>query len=172
MNTALEVDIYGNANSTHTFGTTMMNGIGGSGDFSRNSGLVVFLTPAAAKKGAISRVVPHVTHSDHTEHEIHIIVTDQGLADLRGLDPMEKVPVIIENCANPTTRADVVITTAPRRRWRHIPCSRTWATAGTAYNETGTMKPEGLPEKRVSGIGTRVRTIDKKSGAARAPLSF
>jgi len=146
MNTALEVDIYGNANSTHTFGTTMVNGIGGSGDFSRNSGLVVFLTPAAAKKGAISRVVPHVTHYDHTEHEIHIIVTDQGLADLRGLDPREKVPVIIENCAHPDYK-DMLwdyFRRAQKKVGGHIPMlldeAYSWH---VRYNETGSMKPQG-----------------------------
>ncbi len=104
MNTALEVDIYGNANSTHTMGCSMVNGIGGSGDFSRSAGLVVMMTPSTAREGEISCVVPHVTHIDHTEHEVHVIVTDQGLADLRGLDPREKVPVIIENCAHPDYR--------------------------------------------------------------------
>ena len=37
MNTALEADIYGNVNSTHILGSSMMNGIGGSGDFTRNA---------------------------------------------------------------------------------------------------------------------------------------
>jgi len=146
MNTALEVDIYGNANSTHTFGTTMVNGIGGSGDFSRNSGLVVFLTPSAAKKGAISRVVPHVTHYDHTEHEIHVIVTDQGVADLRGLDPREKVPLIIENCAHPDYRPMLwdYFNRARKKVGGHIPMlldeAYSWH---VRFNETGTMKPEG-----------------------------
>ncbi len=104
MNTALEVDIYGNANSTHVCGTKMVNGIGGSGDFSRSAGLVVMMTPSVGKEGAISRVVPHVAHVDHTEHEIHIIVTEHGLADLRGLDPREKAPLIIDSCVHPDYR--------------------------------------------------------------------
>jgi propionyl-CoA:succinyl-CoA transferase len=33
INTALEVDLFGNVNSTHIMGREMMNGIGGSGDF-------------------------------------------------------------------------------------------------------------------------------------------
>ena len=104
MNTALEVDIYGNANSTHILGTKMVNGIGGSGDFSRNAYLTIFLTPSTAKSGKISRVVPLVSHIDHTEHETHIIVTEQGVADLRGLDPKERVREIIEKCAHPDYR--------------------------------------------------------------------
>jgi succinyl-CoA:acetate CoA-transferase len=101
MNTALEADIYGNTNSTHIMGTTMVNGIGGSGDFSRSAGLVIMMTSSVTKGGAVSCIVPHVTHVDHTEHEVHIIVTEQGLADLRGLSPQEKVPLIINNCAHP-----------------------------------------------------------------------
>jgi succinyl-CoA:acetate CoA-transferase len=104
MNTALEVDIYGNANSTHVLGSRMMNGIGGSGDFSRSAGLVVMMTPSLAKGGAISCIVPHVTHVDHTEHEVHLIVTEQGLADLRGLAPRERVPLVIDHCAHPDYR--------------------------------------------------------------------
>jgi len=104
MNTAIEADIYGNVNSTHMFGSSVVNGIGGSGDFSRNAYLSVFLTPSTAKNGAISCIVPQVTHVDHTEHEVHILVTEQGLADLRGLDPCERAETIIEHCAHPKYR--------------------------------------------------------------------
>ncbi|MDQ5987919.1 MAG: Succinyl-CoA:coenzyme A transferase [Syntrophus sp. SKADARSKE-3] len=104
MNTALEADIYGNTNSTHIMGTTMVNGIGGSGDFSRSAGLVIMMTSSVTKGGAVSCIVPHVTHVDHTEHDVHIIVTEQGLADLRGLSPQEKVPLIIDKCAHPDYR--------------------------------------------------------------------
>lgn len=101
MNTALEVDIYGNVNSTHVLGTDMMNGIGGSGDFSRNAFLSIFVTKSTAKNGAISSIVPMVSHVDHTEHDVGILVTEQGLADLRGLAPRERAAVIIEHCAHP-----------------------------------------------------------------------
>jgi succinyl-CoA:acetate CoA-transferase len=101
MNTALEADIYGNVNSTHVLGTHMMNGIGGSGDFARNAYLSIFVTKSIAKDGAISSIVPMVSHVDHTEHDVQIMVTEQGLADLRGLAPRERAKVIIENCAHP-----------------------------------------------------------------------
>ena len=101
INAALEVDIYGNVNSTHVSGTKMMNGIGGSGDFTRNSRLSIFVTKSYAKGGSISSIVPMVAHADHTEHDVHVIVTEQGVADLRGLAPKERVPLIIENCVHP-----------------------------------------------------------------------
>jgi len=104
INTALEFDIYGNVNSTHVCGTRMMNGIGGSGDFARNAHLAVFVTKSIAKGGAISSVVPMVSHVDHTEHDVDILVTEVGLADLRGLAPRERARAIIDNCVHPDYR--------------------------------------------------------------------
>ena len=101
INTALEFDIYGNVNSTHVSGTKMMNGIGGSGDFARNARLSIFVTKSIAKGGRISSVVPFATHIDHTEHDVDIVVTEQGYADLRGLAPRERATLIIENCVHP-----------------------------------------------------------------------
>lgn len=101
MNTAIEVDIYGHANSTHVMGTRMMNGIGGSGDFTRNAYLSIFLTQSTAKNGDISCVVPMVSHVDHTEHDISVIVTEQGVADLRNKSARERAVEVINNCAHP-----------------------------------------------------------------------
>ncbi|MFF5993842.1 acetyl-CoA hydrolase/transferase family protein [Lysinibacillus sp. KU-BSD001] len=101
INTALEVDIYGNVNSTHVSGTKMMNGLGGSGDFARNARLGIFVTKSYAKGGDISSIVPMVAHHDHTEHDVDVIATEQGIADLRGLAPKERAALIIENCVHP-----------------------------------------------------------------------
>ncbi|MDO9571948.1 MAG: acetyl-CoA hydrolase/transferase family protein [Hydrogenophaga sp.] len=101
MNGMIEADLYGNVNSTHVMGTRIMNGIGGSGDFARNAYLSVFMTPSTAKGGCISCIVPMVSHVDHTEHDVQIIVTEQGLADLRGLSPRQRSRRIIERCAHP-----------------------------------------------------------------------
>ena len=101
MNTAIEMDIYGNVNSTHIMGSSMMNGIGGSGDFSRNAAITIFSAPSPAKGGKIYSVVPMVSHVDHTEHEVMVLVTEQGFADLRGLSPKERAVKIIQNCAHP-----------------------------------------------------------------------
>src|SRR5690606_6441562 len=97
-------DIYGNVNSTHVCGTRMMNGIGGSGDFARNANLAIFVTKSIAKDGAISSVVPMVSHVDHTEHDVDILVTEHGLADLRGLAPREGRRVVGDNCTEPQDR--------------------------------------------------------------------
>ncbi len=101
MNTALEMDIYGNVNSSHVCGTKVMNGIGGSGEFTRNSYFSVYMTPSTAKEGKISSVVPMCSHVDNNEHSVQVVVTEQGLADLRGLGPMQRAEKIIRKCAHP-----------------------------------------------------------------------
>ena len=101
MNTAIEIDLGGNVNSTHVMGKTMMNGIGGSGDFTRNAYLSIFSCPSTAKGGKISAIVPLASHMDHSEHSVQIVVTEQGVADLRGKDPHERAELIIDNCAHP-----------------------------------------------------------------------
>lgn len=101
MNTAIEVDIYGNVNSTHICGTKLMNGVGGSGDFARNGYLTVFFTNSLAKGGKISSVVPFCSHIDHATLDVDVIVSERGVADLRGLTPKEKASIIIDQIANP-----------------------------------------------------------------------
>lgn len=104
MNTALEADIYGNVNSSQVNGTDMYNGIGGSGDYARSASVSLFMTGSVAKDGRISCIVPMVSHVDHTEHDVDVLVTEQGYADLRGLCPKERARRIIENCAHPDYR--------------------------------------------------------------------
>ncbi len=103
-NGLIEADIYGNVNSTHIMGSRIQNGIGGSGDFARNAFLSTFVTPSTARGGALSCIVPMVTHVDHTEHDVDVIITEQGLADLRGLAPRRRAKVVIDNCAHPAYR--------------------------------------------------------------------
>jgi len=101
INTAIEVDIAGNVNSTHILGRNIMNGIGGSGDFARNAFLSIFTCPSTAKGGKISTIVPYVCHLDQSEHSVQVIVTEQGVADLRGKSPHQRAEAIISNCAHP-----------------------------------------------------------------------
>ena len=108
MNGMIEADIYGNVNSTHIMGSGIMNGIGGSGDFARNAYLSFFMSPSVAKGGNISCIVPMVSHHDHTEHDVQIIVTEQGLADLRGLAPTQRAKLIVERCAHPSFKPQLL----------------------------------------------------------------
>ncbi len=104
INTAIECDLFGNVNSTHIMGRNIMNGIGGSGDFTRNAFISIFTCPSTQKGGKISTIVPLVSHADHSEHSVQVIVTDHGVADLRGKDPYDRARLIIEHCAHPDFR--------------------------------------------------------------------
>ncbi len=119
MNTALEVDIYGNVNSSHVYGTDIMNGVGGSGEFTRNAFLSIYVCPSIAKGGRISSIVPMTPHIDNNEHSVQIVATEQGLADLRGLGPLRRARAIIDNCAHPAYR-DYLHRYVERARAGHI----------------------------------------------------
>jgi succinyl-CoA:acetate CoA-transferase len=145
MNGMIEADLYGNVNSTHLMGSSIVNGIGGSGDFARNAYISFFVTPAVAKGGAISCIVPMVSHVDHTEHDTHVIVTEQGLADLRGLPPRRRAQVIIDNCAHPDYRdalQDYLDRATASSSGKHTPHlieeSLSWH---ARYLQDGTMQP-------------------------------
>lgn len=103
-NGMIEADIYGNVNSTLVMGSKIMNGIGGSGDFARNAYISVFVSPSTAKGGKISTIVPQASHVDHITQDVQVLVTEQGLADLRGLGPKKRAAAIIETCAHPDYR--------------------------------------------------------------------
>jgi succinyl-CoA:acetate CoA-transferase len=148
INTAIECDIYGNVNSSHIGGTHMMNGIGGSGDFARNSYMSIFVTPSAGKGCSISRIIPMVSHVDHTEHDVDVIVTEQGLADLRGLAPRQRPEVIIKNCAHPSYRDALLdyFLRAKTTRGGHTPHILEEAFSWhTNLSENGTMKSDKKP---------------------------
>ncbi len=104
MNGLIEADIFGAVNSTHVMGSRIQNGIGGSGDFARNAFISFFMTPSTAKGGKISAIVPQVSHVDHITQDVQVIVTEQGLADLRGLSPKKRAEQIIAHCAHPGYR--------------------------------------------------------------------
>lgn len=143
MNTAIEADIYGNINSTHIAGSRMMNGIGGSGDFTRNAYISIFTTASTAKHGQISSIVPMVSHHDHSEHDVMILVTENGLADLRGLSPKERARLIINNCAHPDFRHMLLdyFKNAQKSGRMHTPHLLDEAfSCHTRYIESGSMK--------------------------------
>ena len=140
LNAALEADIFGNVNSTHVTGTSVMNGIGGASDFARNAALSVFMLPSTAKDGKISSVVPFCSHIDLTEHDVDVIVTEQGLADLRGKSPEQRALCVIENCAHPDYKP-LLYAYLKRAKSGHIRHDLTAAFAFyDAYAKTGDMR--------------------------------
>jgi acetyl-CoA hydrolase len=148
MNTAIEIDLSGNVNSTHVMGRQMMNGIGGSGDFTRNAYLSIFSCPATQKGGKISTIVPLVTHMDHSEHSVQIVLTEHGIADLRGKDPHERARAIIDNCAAPEYR-DQLRAYLQEVKEGHTPQSLTLAFAmHRQFLRTGDMRRVNWAEWR------------------------
>ena len=96
LNTAIEVDLYGHVNSTKICGTKMMNGIGGSADFTNNAYLSIFTCGSTTKGGAISSIVPFASHIDHTNHFVDAVITEYGVADLRHKSDMQKSVELIK----------------------------------------------------------------------------
>ncbi len=145
MNGMIEADIYGNVNSTHVMGSRIQNGIGGSGDFARNGYLSIFMAPSIAQKGTISTIVPMVSHVDHTEHDVQVVVTEQGLADLRGLSPRQRAHLIIEKCSNPDYKPQLLdyLNRAERLSYgKHTPHLMTESLGWhNRYLRGGSMKP-------------------------------
>ena len=145
MNGMVEADLYGNVNSTHVAGSSIINGIGGSGDFARNGFLSCFMTPSTAKGGAISAIVPMVSHVDHTEHDVAVVVTEQGLADLRGLSPKQRARAIIANCVHPDYQpllGDYFVRACRDSFGKHTPHLLSEALSWhQRYLDTGSMRP-------------------------------
>ncbi|KIX02605.1 acetyl-CoA hydrolase [Rhinocladiella mackenziei CBS 650.93] len=108
MNTPVEVDIYAHANSTCVMGSRMLNGLGGSADFLRSAKYSIMHTPSTRHSKTdptgISCIVPMCTHVDQTEHDLDVVVTEIGLADVRGMSPKERAREIIKQCAHPEYR--------------------------------------------------------------------
>lgn len=141
MNTAIEADMFGNVNSSHLYGCKMVNGIGGSCDFARAAGLAVFSCPSTAKNDCISSIVPLVSHVDSNEHDVDVVATEQGIADLRGLCPLDRAECIIENCAHPDYKPLLRRCLAHGRGLGHTPISLEHAFAfHRAFQETGDMR--------------------------------
>lgn len=146
MNTALEMDIFGNVNSTNVMGSRIMNGIGGSGDFCRNAFISVFMAPSIAKGGDISAVVPMVSHVDSNEHSVQVLITEQGVADLRGKSPVERAHAIIDNCSHPDYRP--LLWDYLNHGLKHAPAKHTPHSLDRAFSfhnrflETGSMMPK------------------------------
>lgn len=169
MNTALEIDLSGHVNSTHVGGRTMINGIGGSGDFARNAYVSIFMCPSLAKGGTISTIVPMCTHVDHSEHSVQVVVTEQGLVDLRGLAPQQRAAAIVERCAHPAYRDYL------RRYLRDSPAGHIVHDLGRCFElhqnlwQHGSMLPEQFPPARAA---TAAATSPTGGAAAAAVVSF
>ncbi len=103
---AIEVDLFGGANASHV-GRNAHNGVGGSPDFTRAARLVVVAMSSTAAGDRYSRIVPLLASADIPRQDVDILVTEQGIADLRVLSPRERAEAIIDRCSHPRFRDDL-----------------------------------------------------------------
>ncbi|MBU2972476.1 4-hydroxybutyrate CoA-transferase [Pseudoalteromonas sp. C2R02] len=110
INSALQVDITGQV-CADSIGTHIYSGVGGQMDFIRGAGLskggkAVIALPSTASKGAISRIVPTLSNGAGvvtTRAHVQYIVTEYGIANLRGKSLRERAQALIE-IAHPNFR--------------------------------------------------------------------
>jgi acyl-CoA hydrolase len=102
INCALEVDLTGQI-AADSIGTRIYSGIGGQMDFIRGAALApegraIIALPATAKGGSISRITPVLTPGSGvvtTRGHVQYVVTEFGVADLRGKSVRERQMALI-----------------------------------------------------------------------------
>ncbi|XBQ16658.1 MAG: acetyl-CoA hydrolase/transferase C-terminal domain-containing protein [Oceanicaulis sp.] len=92
VNSAVEVDLFGQVNAEFV-GGRLVSGGGGLIDFARGAqaspgGLSIIALAASAKGGTLSRIVPKLEDGPAalSRADVDMVVTEHGAADLRGLD--------------------------------------------------------------------------------------
>lgn len=102
INSCLEVDLTGQVNA-ESIGFYHFSGSGGQVDFLRGAkraqgGLSIIAMPATAKNGTISRIVPFLAEGavvTSGRNEVDYIVTEFGIAKLRGKTALERARALI-----------------------------------------------------------------------------
>ncbi len=113
INSCLQVDFNGQVNS-ESIGIHQFSGIGGQLDYVRGAsmcpdGKSVLAMPSTAKHGEVSRILPVLpegTTVTTTRTDIQYIVTEYGIANLRGKTLRERARLLI-NIAHPTFRGEL-----------------------------------------------------------------
>ncbi len=101
VNSALSVDLFGQANLEHAEGRAV-SGVGGAADFAAAArlsrhGLSIVALPASFGREPRSRIVPRMADGivSLPRHAIDLVVTEHGVADLRGLSVRERAEALI-----------------------------------------------------------------------------
>ncbi len=113
INSAIQVDLTGQACSD-TIGHRQFSGTGGQADFVRGAawsrgGRSILAFHSTASKGTVSRIVPFLDKGASvttTRTDIHYVVTEHGIADLRGKSVRERGESLI-GIANPDFRENL-----------------------------------------------------------------
>lgn len=110
INSAVEIDLFGQVNSEMVAGTQLST-VGGSMDFIEaarlsDGGLSIIAFPATTRDGSVSRIIPRLGSDVVTtipRHCVSVVVTEHGSADLRGRTVRERASALIE-IADPAHR--------------------------------------------------------------------
>lgn len=103
INSALQIDLTGQVCSD-SIGYNFYSGFGGQVDFLRGAakseeGKPIITLPSTAKKGTISRIVPHLDEGagvTDSRADVHYVVTEYGVADLHGKTIRERAKMLIK----------------------------------------------------------------------------
>ena len=113
INSSLQVDLTGQA-ASESIGPRQFSGTGGQADFVRGAawskgGRSIIAFHSTAAKGTLSRIVPHLDEGaivTTTRTDIHYIVTEYGIADMRGKSVHQRANALI-NIAHPDFKTDL-----------------------------------------------------------------
>ena len=113
INATLQIDLIGQCGS-ESFGCTPYSGTGGQADFVRaanrsRGGKAIIVLPSTAKGDSISRIVPTLspgTHVSTTKNDINYVVTEYGVAQLRGKTARQRAEALI-GIAHPDFRQEL-----------------------------------------------------------------
>ncbi len=103
INSALEVDLYGQLNAEFADGR-QISGTGGSVDFMRaarasSGGRSIVAMQATARRGTVSRIVPHTTMVTALRTDIDTVVTEYGVAQIADLPVRARAQALLEIAA-------------------------------------------------------------------------
>jgi len=121
VNSALQVDLTGQV-CADSIGTRFYSGIGGQVDFIRGAsrskeGRSILALPSTAKGGTLSRIVPVLTEGAGvvtTRGDVHTVVTEYGVAELKGRTVRERTLALI-SIAHPKFREELLAAAKQRR---------------------------------------------------------
>ena len=103
INSALQVDLIGQVNA-EKIGARQFSGIGGQVDFVRGvnlakNGVSIIALPSTASKGTISRITCELDRGaavSTSRNDVHYVVTEFGIANLRGKSLRERAKALIQ----------------------------------------------------------------------------
>ena len=113
INATLQIDLLGQCGS-ESLGSSAYSGTGGQSDFVRaanrsRGGKAFIVLPSTARDDSISRIVPVLapgTHVSTSKNDINYVVTEYGVAQLRGKSAKQRAQALI-GIAHPAFRAEL-----------------------------------------------------------------